>query len=959
MDFPLEFGRPWALVLALVLVPMVYLAWTTQAPLRGARWWVSTVVRLVLTSALVLALADVRWSRHSDDLCVIFLVDGSRSVGPKALDLARRHIARELPQMRQDDRFGIVVFGQRPLMARPVGPRDQTFELKPLDPSASDFTDIGRAVRFAVSQFPPGYQKRLVLLSDGNENLGDALAEVRAAAAAQVDVVTCPLVTGYDNEVVVDSVVVPARARPDQPISLKTRLKATRAGQAMVRVFRDGRPIAEGPVDLHEGANLIDLPSDTIAEPGFVRYEVLVEPAAGIDTLAVNNVGLGYTQVYGTPRVLYLEGQAGHGRRLASALRSAAGRDKGGFLVDVGTMQSVPQSIEEMARYDCIILSDIPATAMTPAQMTHLENYVKELGGGLVMIGGQQSLTTGGYLDTPVARALPVDLHLDRERHLASLALAIVVDQSGSMTMEVAPGITKMDLANQACVNAIQLLDDYDEAAVCMTDTAPKWVGGGLRPMTPGNKAALSTDVLRNKGGGGGIFVRSGLAAAYKELARSRAQTRHIILFAAATDSEQQEGCFALAHGHATGDNPVTLTVVGLGSPGDCHAMFLKMLAENYGGGRFYLTADAKALPEIFTRDTYIVSRRAIVELEKGFAASRVAGAEMIEEIDWSSAPPLYGYVVTRPRDEGEVLLAAKDGEPLLARWRYGLGKATAFASDAKDRWARDWMTWSGYDRFWLQIVRWTMRETTGSDIRTQTVTTGNRVEVVVDAVDREGRFLNGQTLSAHVISPDPADPPQTVPLHQSGPGRYTGRFEARATGSAYQVAVVDERQGRRVDSVGAVISYPSEYRDMEPNLSLLQQVADVAGGRFVSGDLAGSFRRQQRQVRALAGMWPPLVVAAVCLLVADVASRRLVLRRRAAPREDGKLSAAEAAGHVVSHLRKSRDKVRLRQEKLDELPVSGRGASDGARPASPAKAAENDEEAVIVLRRRSKTDKK
>ncbi|HOI54603.1 MAG TPA: glutamine amidotransferase, partial [Phycisphaerae bacterium] len=385
---------------------------------------------------------------------------------------------------------------------------------------------------------------------------------------------------------------------------------------------------------------------------------------------------------------------------------------------------------------------------------------------------------------------------------------------------------------------------------------------------------------------------------------------------------------------------------------------FLKTLAENHGGGRFYLTADAKALPEIFTRDTYIVSRKAIVELEKGFAASRVAGAEMIEEIDWSAAPPLYGYVVTRPRDEGEVLLAAKDGEPLLARWRYGLGKATVFASDAKDRWARDWMNWGGYDRFWPQIVRWTMRETTGSDIRTQTVTTGNRVEVVVDAVDREGRFLNGETLSAHVISPDPAEPPQTVSLHQSGPGRYTGRFEARATGSAYQVAVVDERQGRRVDSVGAVISYPSEYRDMEPNLSLLQQMADAGGGRFVSGDLAGSFRRQERQVRALAGMWAPLVVAGVCLLVVDVASRRLVLRRRVAPRDDGKSSAAETAGRVVSHLRKSRDKVRLRQDRLDELPVSGDASPGAAGPSSPAKAADGDE-AVIVLKRRRKTGDK
>ncbi|MBN2583179.1 MAG: VWA domain-containing protein [Planctomycetes bacterium] len=955
MNLPLEFGQPWALLLLAVLAPIGYLAWTTQAPLRGARWWVSTVVRVVLVVALVLSLADVRWSRYSDDLCVMFLVDGSRSTGSKALEQARKQIARELPQMRDDDRFAIIVFGQRPLLARPTSVRDDNFELKRIDPAVGDFTDIGRAVRFAVSQFRQGYQKRIVLLSDGNENLGNALEEVRAAAAAQVDVLTCPLVTGYENEIVVDSVVVPARARPDQPISLKTRIKASRAGQATVRVFRDGRAIAEGPVDLREGANLIDLPSDTISEPGFVRYEVLVEPAAGSDTLAVNNVGLAYTQVYGTPRVLYLEGQADHARRLQNALRSAAGRDKGGFMVDVGSMQAVPQTIEELARYDCIILSDVPAVAMNEGQMKLLESYVKQLGGGLVMIGGQQSLTTGGYLDTPVAEALPVDLHLDREKHLASLALVIVVDQSGSMTMPVGGGATKMDLANQACVNALQLLDEYDQAAVCMTDTAPKWVDGGLRPMTPSNKASLSSDVLRNRGGGGGIFVRSGIAAAYKELAQSDAQSRHIILFADATDSEQQDGCFALARSHLKGDYPVTLTSVGLGGPGDPHVGFLRMLAENHGGGRFYLTSNAKALPEIFTRDTYIVSRRAIVEVEKGFAAGRVASAEMIEEINWTAAPPLYGYVVTRPREGGEVLLVAKDGEPLLARWRYGLGKATVFASDAKDRWARDWVNWDGYDRFWAQVVRWTMRETTGSDIRTQTVTSGNMVEVIVDAVDSEGNFINGQMLSANVISPDPSEDPRSVTLHQSGPGRYTGRFEARATGSAYQVAVVDDKQDRRVDSVGAVISYPPEYRSMEPNLTLLQQVADTAGGRFVAGDLAGSFRRQEQQVSALRSIWTPLLVAGVCLLVLDVASRRLVWPSAVSRRDDGKSAAAETAGRVMSHLRKSRDKVRLRKDQMDELPVAPEARQPAAAGRAAPKQQPTDDETVVVLKRSRK----
>jgi len=934
-DPPLEFARPWALWLLLLVVPLAWLAWTTRAPLRRLRWWLALTARASLVLLVVCSLADVRWSRSSDEVCVLFLVDASRSTcprnddssgtGPRALEEARNRIQAEVATMKDDDTFGIVLFGQRPVLRRPIGPKGD-FALEPLDPQVADFTNIGRALRFAASQFPRQCRKRIVLLSDGNENLGSAVEEARSAAAGDIEIVVAPLAPPPGADVLVEQVIVPTRARPNQPVDLKASIRASRATEANVKIFRDQQLIGEGRVPLEAGSNVVHLANDVMAAPGFHRYEVLVEPPAGSDASPVNNMGLAYTQVYGEARVLYLEGFAEHGRRLAQALQTGAAQGRGGFIVDSGSVADLPQSIEEMARYDCIILSDIPASAMGEAQMTAFKHYVEQLGGGLIMLGGEKSLTTGGYVDTPVEEALPVSLKLEREKHLASLAMVIVVDKSGSMGMPVSSSAIKMDLANTACAAAVKLLDEYDQAAVCVVDTDPKWVAGKLRPMTPAAKGELIRNVMSVKPGGGGIYVKTGIYHAYEELRRANAQVKHLILFADAQDSEQQEGAFDLARRHLRQDQ-ITLTAVGMGTKTDPHVNFLRTLSESCGGGRFYITDDVRKLPEIFAKDTYIVSRNALVEIKEGFAPAVASGAEAISNINWDQAPRLYGYVATMPKPKGEMLLLAKDDEPLLARWRFGLGKAAVFTSDAKDRWGRDWLAWGDFDRFWAQIVRWTMRDSVRGNVSTQVVTTGSHVRFICDAVTADGELVNGKMLSARIISPDPGARPEKLALHQVAPGRYAAEFDATITGSAYQVVVVDEETERIVDSAGAVLSYPPEFRDLEPNRALLNQVAEAARGTYTE-NLAGTFARAGRPVRALRSVWVWLLVAAVGLLVLDIASRRLVMpdwlakRRAAAQRR-----VVDGAAVVAARLRQTREELRARQEQDLSMPPAGSGA--------------------------------
>jgi Ca-activated chloride channel homolog len=937
MRFPLEFGQPWALLLLLLLAPMGYLAWTTRAPLRSGRWWLSTLLRVALVLAVVAALADARWSRRTDRMCVFFLVDGSRSCGTRALEHAEKQIAAEVQRMRSgglvldeaDDRFGVILFGQRPRLRHAMGPK-ASFDLSPLDPEIADFTNIGRAIRYAVNQFPSNSQKRIVLLTDGNENLGDAVEAARAAAAGDVDILAIPLAATHEAEVLIDEVIVPQRVRPHQPIDLRANIRSTVATDVTIRVFRDGEALASGAVSLKPGPNVIRLATDAVDEPRFCRYEVIVEPPAGVDTITSNNTGLAYAQVYGDARVLYLEGFPEHATRLARALRTSAGRARGGFSLTVGTEADMPQTLAEMAAYDCIILSDIPATNMTAELMHAVKSYVADLGGGLVMIGGERSLTTGGYAKTEIEEALPVSLQLEREKHLASLAMVIVVDNSGSMGMTTPSGKTKMQLANEACVEAIALLMSRDEAAVCVVDTAPKWVEGKLRPMTRPNRERLADAVRSARAGGGGIYCLTGLTHAYDELRGSKAQTRHVILFADAADSEQQNGCASLAAEHRR-KYGITTTTVGLGTWSDPDVAFLKSLAENHGGGRFYLTNDPSLLPEIFTKDTYIVSRNALVEVPEGFKPAQQKVAQIIEHIDWAAAPPLYGYVATLPtKPKSEILLAAKDDEPLLARWRFGLGKSTVFTSDAKDRWAKDWATWSEFDRFWSQVVRWTMRQTRRGNVTTQVVTDGRGHRILVDALDGDGRFINGKLLTARVVSGDRNVEPQTVTLQQIGPGRYEGQFDITTSGVAYQVVILDHDEGKSiiVDTAGAVLSYPPEYRNIEPDTALLSRLAEITEGRYMERP-AKVFQRKSEPVRAMQGIWTALLVAAVALLVVDIAARRLVLPDwLLRGKDDARRKVIQGAQAVTTRLRDTRRQWQEQQEQSENLP-------DGDSPAA------------------------
>jgi uncharacterized membrane protein len=446
-----------------------------------------------------------------------------------------------------------------------------------------------------------------------------------------------------------------------------------------------------------------------MSEGGYHEFQVTVVPNnPENDTFAANNTGYAFTNVEAPGRILLIRGKPDVQTQLYDALIS------NGVPVDVGTVNSLPGTVKDFARYDCVMLDDVDATRMSAAQMSELARWVREFGGGLVLIGGDSSFGPGGWKGTPLEEVSPVDMDLKREKHLASLAIVMVNDKSGSMGMPVGK-YEKMDLANEGSCQVLKMLDSTDYAMVGAVDTEVKWMWNGtgaVHPisMTPGNKAAMSSLTRSVKAGGGGIYCETALMHAYDLVndPQVNAMAKHVIMFADLQDSEQQENCVRMAdenyrlHG-------VTTSVIGMGTEKDPDATFQKEVAR-VGHGRWAATEDVTYLPRIFAKEAFLVSRRAFVENAKGIQPV-IYTSSLLEGFFQTGVPKVYGYVGTTLKPRASLVMhGAEPDDPLLANWSIGLGKCVAYTSDSTSRWGRDWVAWNGYAKFWSQIVRWVSR---------------------------------------------------------------------------------------------------------------------------------------------------------------------------------------------------------------------------------------------------------
>jgi len=864
MSLPsIELARPWFL-LALLALPLLALgSRRSLADFTAAQRWACFFLRSVILLLLVLSLAGLSALLPTSEMGVLFVVDGSASISPEAAKQAREFVAAALPAQRAGDSAGVVGFAQAAEIWQPPTERAPLGDWPPLKEAKG--SDIGAALELSSALFPAGQARRVVLLSDGNDTEGRALEAAARLARAGVDVWTVPLRNASRPEVLVERVEVPARLKQGEPFDLTANVRSNVATKAKVRLYQSQFLVAERDMELKPGDNAFRAPS-LRPDGSFVQYEVEVVPEQ--DTSLENNRAKAVASLRGQPRVLLVDGEAEKARPLANALQAER------IQVDLRGPEGAPRTLEDLQQFDLFLLSDLSALTLTRDQMELYRRWVQDFGGGFVLLGGENSFGVGGYFRTPIEQMLPVRMEHNDRQELPTVALLIVLDRSGSMTAQVA-GQTKMALADQGAALALNVLSARDYFGVLAVDTRPHVVA----PLAKhGAKEPIAQKILAVTAGGGGIYIYTSLAEALAALRDVNARIKHVILFSDAADAEEQRAGeqpdgtqgtgSALELASAMVTAKITTSVVALGSEQDKDTDFLRQLAER-GQGRFYLTSDATTLPQIFSTETMKVAQSSLVE-EPTQAVPMGRGA-LIAGIDWAQSPLLLGYNATKPKPTAEVLLATERGEPLLATWRYGLGQAAAFTSDAKARWASEWMAWPGYAKFWAQLVRGLLRKGGPAVFDVTRTESGRRLDLHIEAVSPEGNFRNRLPIAVNARTPD--DATQSVTAVQDAPGSYRASINLPDEGTTViNVSSPDLPDGGL--ALAHTRSYPREFLNMETNEKELRDIAAAAHGRFAPSpqdvfEHSGVMGTHPRDL----SNW--FLIAALCLMPVDIYLRR------------------------------------------------------------------------------------
>jgi uncharacterized membrane protein len=833
-----------------LLIPTLAWVWwcamTSEASIIGTRKWISAVLRTIFILLLIFGLSGFEWRERNDSMNVLFVVDRSLSIPQDEQEKARIYANSAASEKRPNDRTGVIVFGA-----------DAGIELMPntamewgkyqavIDQNASR---LGNAVRLATAAFPEGGQKKLVLLTDGNTDHGDAREAVIDARTQDVTVDVIPLGAARPNDVVVKPLQLPSKLKKNQAFNIKSVIESTVDQQATMRVYRNGEFIAQDQVPLTAGENVFSF-QENLEESGFYEYEIQIE--AENDDLVQNNQSFGQTWIQGDPSIALVTNNPLVDRSLLNAL------EQGGLKVSVMNPSELFVSAGALRFYDGMILSNIPAGQFSRAQMGQLESLVKDFGMGMVIIGGDDSLTAGSYRGTPLEDLMPLSMELDSRKVIPRGALALIMHG-----MEFMNG---NEVARQMALGTLNAMGSEDELGVLLWDGTERW----LFPLErTGNKASMRRSIAGMNQGDLPHF-QGLMELAYEGLLASDANLKHVIVFSDGDPSPPTEQLMRTMREA----NITVSTVLIAGHATDANMVFI---AEQ-GNGQFYNITNPNDLPQVFLQETAVILKSAI--MEETFVPELVGTGEPVRGLE--TLPSLDGYVATTPKERAAIPILSSKGDPIFAYWNYGLGRTAVFTSDAGARWASAWVQWDEYARFWQQVVQWSLRKLESSNLDIEVVQDGQDALILIEALDEEGDFQNFLDLEGMALKPEGES--VSFPVYQVAPGQYRATVPMAEQGS-YQFNIL-EKQGNEVRSsttAGASLSYSPEFQRTTTNSGLLSRIAEWGGGILINPDDAGQnpFLQGRRTTYSPKPMWENLLAMAILLWLLDIGVRRIDIDR-------------------------------------------------------------------------------
>ena len=838
----IEFARWWP-ILGLVAVPFIWrLSQHSTLGSSPRHRVVSAVLRIAVVVLLVSALLEPVWHRSGKWMSVVYALDVSSSIDPAFVGTAIDWIASTNNLGDPAHATFIAFGGSARAVATAEGIRSVEVSADGANRSINQsVTNLEAAVARALRSFDPRYLKRLVLITDGNENAGNVSRVLGEAQENEVRVFTLPAAVRGEGDSWVEAIDLPDEIREQEPVTATVRVFSRVATTTTVALVGNDQTLETREVRLEPGLNEVD-------------FEVRL-PAGGAGTLsgrlqsendpfAQNDVHTQAISVGARARILYVEGRLASARYLSDAL-SSEGMD----VVVVGP-ELLPETTAALENFDLVLLSDVPMDALGVNQVNALIGYVRDSGGGFIFAAGESSYGEGGYSGSEIEELLPIWFELNEERK--ELALVIVLDKSYSM---VGP---KLELSKEAAKAALDLLEPTHSFGLITFDDTPYVTV----PLQLALEKPRINDFISRIIAGSQTNIFPALETAFAALEDSEAEIRHIILLSdGKTYADDYEELVSLM-----ADSDITVSSVAVGQEADRE--LLGNIA-TWGRGRSYFIQDAERVPRIFIQETQIASQSTLVE--EAVETTVVTSVEAFTDIDLDAAPPLRGYVRTLAKETAEVLIQSDSENPILARWRYGLGRTAVFTSDVKNRWAADWLTWDGYGKFWSQLVRETMRRDGGEELDFVVERIGDEALITVSALTEEGAYRTDLDPRLRVVRT--GGDATSLSYQQVGPGTFQARHTLGAPGEEpYRF----ELSGNGIEdrSQALYYRYGDEYRLYPANTQLLSEIAVQTGGGFLP-EVGEIFDDYGETASVPTPLWPWLSALALISFFLDIAVRR------------------------------------------------------------------------------------
>ena len=838
---PVDFTNPWWLAALLVAVPLVIVwrRWPTAFPRRQRQ--AALAVRLALVAAIVLALAGPELSYNASAQTLVVAADRSASTAESQYQEAP-DVASLQSSLPAQDLLGVVSFGQEALVEDPPEHQLQ-FQGFATSPGAN-FTDIESALRLAGSMAETGTRRHVVLVTDGRQNVGDAVGEARVLHSEGVRVDVLPLRVPVGPDVRVDSVQVPATVLPGSRVQATAVLVSNEATSARVVWTLDtNQVVLDTVVQVRPGVTdtRVLLPP---ARPGFHQVNVEISPAR--DTVPGNDLGEGLFQVLGAQQVLVVAGSPGAATNVARALGAA------GVHTTVVSPGEVPVTVSGVARWQSVVLVNVSAAQLGYQRMQAMATATRDLGVGLAAFGGTNTYGPGGLAGTPLEGALPIDMRVANPLEKPPVAVMLVLESVESPAGDlVLRGAARQLVAN---------LSPQDLVGVANGET------GVVVPLQRvGNGKKVEQDIMSIASFGDPPSYVPYIQDAATALAGHPGDTKYIVVLG---DGDADDPLPTPSFMAGIVHQGITVSTVGADVHGVPQFMANMAAIAAEGDGRFYDSEAASQLPSIFLDESQTQLQPWVVQ--ERFRVAAGASSAALDGIDPSSLPPLDGYVASTPKPAAQVVLSGPASDPILAQWQYGLGTALAWTSDTQGRWTAELLRSPAAGKLFAGIVAATLPLAASPDLSLSAQVEGDQAHLIaqVTAAPADASAV------AHVVGPDGQG--SDVALAETAPGRFEGDVPTAEVGP-YLMRVEVSAGSRVLDAAttGVAIAYSPELRFIGTDLPFLRELAS-AGGGVVLSSAREALSEPVPPVNVTQSLAEWLLVLAAILLPLDVALRRL-----------------------------------------------------------------------------------